>query len=130
MTSAPLSWYIYEMRDDGSDGGGGSVHHGANVNSSAAVLQVGKWYQIEVYGKINTHNSDPAPHDGIARIWVNGVLTHDYSPTRGNGIRWASARNPYGFYMLSWVPVWGGDVGQVKDQTDYLDLDHLYVAVR
>jgi hypothetical protein len=130
MTSAPLSWYIYEMRDDGTDAGGGSVHHGANVNSSAAVLQVGKWYHIEVYGKINTHNSDPAPHDGIARIWVNGVLTHDYSPTRGNGIRWASALNPYGFYMLSWVPVWGGDIGQVKNQTDYLDLDHLYIAVR
>lgn len=127
QTEVGLHWFIYEMEDDGSDLGGGSVRHGMNVKTKR--LQVGAWHQIEFYAKMNTRDSDPGRNDGVARWWIS-------DPGGGNlelvgeftDIRWGSATNPTGFYNIQLNPIWGGDAGETKDQEDHWYMDHLYVS--
>lgn len=118
-----LSIKISQMNDNGSDPGGAAIDFPANLASIA--VAVGSFAKVEVYMKVNTHTTDPAPHDGIFKMWVNGFQTHGYA-----NIRYVSAANSLGFYRVKWDPVFGGNDGEVIAQNQWLDLDHLYLAAR
>jgi hypothetical protein len=135
QTSMNLKWYITQMNADGTDPGHSNPESG-NVNDPATGapkrIVVGTKYTIKAYMKKNTGNNA----DGIAKAWINDVLTFDRSD-----IRWTSLTNNHGFYNLRLDPVWGGDYGsgqydpttnpnggQYKNRDDYNLLGHLYLS--
>lgn len=57
--------------------GDGTGYLTANVNAAAATVRAGSgWHRIELYLKASTTRTS---QDGTIRIWVDGVLTHNYN---------------------------------------------------
>lgn len=81
----------------------------------------GEWQQVELYFKLN----DNGRENGVYKLWINGVLVQSYDKvTMINSSKGARM----GFYRLHFDPIWGGNIGQVKQRSDFLLIDHLYVA--
>ena len=92
-----------------------------NVNSSHTVTD--KWYRVKVHNIINT----PGTHDGVLQVWLDDgtgyKLTHDY-----NNVWYRSGGNNNTFWRFMIVPVWGGDSGVIKKQTDFLFFDYVNIT--
>lgn len=119
MTQMTPQYYIYEMRDDGSDAGGGSVKRNPNITDKPIIP--GNWQHIEAYFKIN--DIGPTVDNGEFKMWIDGVQTHAYS-----GLRWRSDQNPLGFYHLQFTPIWGGHSGDVRTRDDFWQIADFYIS--
>lgn len=75
-------------------------------NVSDAVVERGQWHRWEIQLVSNT----PGSPDGIARIWLDGVLVSDHTDVRYSG---ASQANVW--QHVFWYPVWGGMDDAVHD---------------
>lgn len=89
-----------------------------NMNTSTAVT-TGRWHHIEVLMELN---SRPGARDGILRIWIDGVQTHEH-----RDVQYTTPGAENGFYAWKWDPVWGG-MGGRRTQTEYIDIDHVYIS--
>jgi hypothetical protein len=76
-------------------------------------VSVGVWHRIELYLTWSTTGN------GIAKLWLDGVLQIDRAD-----VRWL---NGTGFGRLHINPIWGG-IGGIKLQNDVLEYDHVYVS--
>jgi hypothetical protein len=85
----------------------GVANYGANV--TPAKITLGAWHKFEIY----LNNAG-----GIAKLWLNGVLTHNYT---GLGI-------PANFSYFEFDPTWGGTGGTTKSEQDYFWYDHVYIS--
>jgi len=121
MEEMTPSYYIYEMRDDGSDAGGGAIHRAPNVIPRR--VRVGEWIHVEALFKIN--DIGPTRDNGVFQMWINGIQTHDL-----RDIRWRSDVNPLGFYHFQFTPVWGGNAGEIRTRNDSWSVDHVYISAR
>jgi hypothetical protein len=105
---------------------GGSLRFNANRTTSSLVT-CGPEHQVEVYQHVGTVDQ----HDGTFKLWVDGILTHEYSPATGNGVKYLDSRHDFtqGIFNAQWTPVWGGNTGiAARTRTDHILLNHLYVA--
>ena len=84
-------------------------------------FSAGSWQQVEMYFKLN----DDGRENGEYRLWINGRVVQSY-----NNVTMVNSRvgATLGFYHLYFVPVWGGDAGQVKMRDDNMLIDHVYIA--
>lgn len=80
-------------------------------------IRPGHWSLVEV--ELVTNAAGVA--NGRARWWVDGQLAGDYA------LGWTQAAGWW--ERVSWNPTWGGTAG-VLGQPQWMDLDHLVVAVR
>jgi hypothetical protein len=87
--------------------------------ASRASTPAGTWARVEVELLANT----PGQEDGRARWWVDGQLAGDYA------VGWLSPTQRGGWSLVSWNPTWGG-VGGTIAAPQWMDLDHIVVAVR
>lgn len=76
----------------------------------------GAWHVIEVYLRLNTRGQA----DGVLRLWLDGVLTHDYRTLRLDAAAWS---------LVDWSPTWGGMSG-VLSAPQAMDVDEIYVSGR
>jgi hypothetical protein len=123
MTNMTYAPYVYEMKDDGSDAGGGAVRRTPNVTGYSNKVGVGGWTQVELYYRIN--DIGPTKDNGVLRVWINGTLTHEETE-----IRYRSDMHPLGFYHFQFTPVYGGNSGDVRTRDDYWRLDQVYISGR
>jgi hypothetical protein len=91
---------------------------GANA-AGAWSIQRGKWYVVEILLEAGQNGSA----DGMLRIWVNGVLTHEYMNIEYDPI--PSVSNYWDTLHVS--PNWGGTGGTIS-QTMWLEFDDFYVS--
>lgn len=80
----------------------------------------GQWHLIEVVAQLN---STATSTDGVLRVWVDGVLTHEYTDvpyTPFDNDTWQNVKLE---------PVWGGNSGQVLDADQWLEYDAIYVSL-
>jgi hypothetical protein len=115
------SYYIYEMRDDGSDAGGGAIKRVPNVIPRN--VRAGEWVHVEALFKINEIR--PTRDNGVFQMWINGVQTHDLQ-----NIRWRSDINPLGFYHFQFTPIWGGNAGEIRTRDDSWSVDNVYISAK
>jgi hypothetical protein len=87
----------------------------ANTGASGTVSR-GAWHVIEARIRLNTAGK----YDGTLQLWLDGVMTHNYSNLRVDAGRW---------YIVSWSPTWGGVGGTVPVQQT-MDMDGMYVSGR
>ena len=83
----------------------------------------GQWYWVEVHVVMNT----PGISDGIAHVWINGVMTHNYTNLPFIG----SSQSGRQWTYLKHTPIWGsGNEGKNKSYADYfwVDLTTLSIA--
>lgn len=87
---------------------GDNLQHNAG---SQPPVRLGEWITLEMHIRIN----DPGRANGMARMWVNGVLVTDYQ-----NLQWGSEVTH--FQMFSHAGTWGGGGGDVPvDQSWYVD---------
>lgn len=118
VSSMPLAFYASEMRDDGSDPGGGARGYEPN-QPDAPRFTVGEWHHVELWMKAN----DLGRSNGEIRWWLDGQAVGHHT-----GFRFRSDRNPEGFYHLEMTPVYGGNSGDVRTREDRWLLDDLYIS--
>lgn len=82
-------------------------------------LLAGRRQQVETQMVLNTVGSA----NGILRLWIDGVLTHEYTD-----VVWRTSAYPSGFYGRRWDPIWGGTGGSSKSRNDYLLVHHIYMS--
>ena len=97
-------------------------------NRGGPLLRRGQPAVVEMVVKIN---SAPDAFDGELHVWVDGVRTHEYTPARGNGIKWwdGGPRQASRIDGLKWAPVWGG-TGSAVSATMYAEMSNLYLSGR
>jgi hypothetical protein len=88
-----------------------------NINRQA-LMTVGVWHQWEAVLELNTMGQA----NGIFRMWIDGVQTHDYSD-----FVYVTPSTPSGFSLYKWNPTWGGQGGR-RTRDDYIDVDHVYLS--
>lgn len=89
-----------------------------NLNLSTKIT-AGTWHQFETYMKLN----DIGEPDGIWEWWLDGVLIGSYT-----NVVFRTPEYPSGFWGRRMDAVWGGAGGTPKTRTDYLWIDHMYLA--
>jgi len=99
-----------------------------NPNLSGPRLNRGHRSLVEIVIKMNSSEN---VFDGELHAWVDGVKTHEYQPSRGNGIKWwdGGPKQAKRINGLKWAPVWGG-TGSSVSTTMYSELSHIYVSGR
>lgn len=87
-------------------------------NLTPTVYTKGNWHRIEVYWKNSTTGTS---QDGIVRMWIDGVQTHEFGPATGNGI------NTYQdvFRLIEIGQAWQNGSG-TEDKAVFVD--HFYVS--
>lgn len=88
---------------------------------AGAQFRPGTWQQVELYFRLN----DDGRENGVYKLWVNGVLVQSYTNVTMINSSVGATR---GIYRLHFDPIWGGNIGQVKQRDDYMLIDHVYVA--
>jgi hypothetical protein len=88
---------------------GNPVNYDPNVALTPVTL--GEWHRIEWYVD--------ADSGGMMRWWLDGLLQGTY----------ASMHFPGNFTMFQFSPTWGGNEGDVKNETDYYWYDHVHLSV-
>jgi hypothetical protein len=91
----------------------GSVHIMPNVGDGT--VRPGVQYKIASYVKLS---SCPTCQDGILRMWLNGVMTHNLTTVN------FPANAPIGQVQIN--PTWGGSVGTAT--YGYFQYGHVYVS--
>ncbi|MFC4451569.1 polysaccharide lyase [Halorussus aquaticus] len=79
--------------------------------SAAGRLELGKWYRIDNYVRLNT----PGENDGVLRGWVNGERALDATDLRFRDVSWLRI-NQYWFDCY-----WGGSSPSPTDNRVYFD---------
>jgi len=77
------------------------------------------WHQVEFQFVANTIGSA----NGTCRVWIDGHKVIDYS-----NVTWRTSTYPAAFFVRKYDPIWGGDGGGRKVQTNSMELDHLYAS--
>lgn len=91
---------------------------GPNKGNQGKIFR-GRWHLWEVELKANTLGQA----DGIARWWLDGVAMGEYTD-----INYLPANAPKDWWeTVSWNPTWGG-AGDIVPSTQYMWIDHIYVA--
>jgi hypothetical protein len=88
----------------------------ANTGANSEIVR-DRWYVIEVLVTLNTPNQA----DGKVQVWLNGVMTHNYSDVK------YSLGGTLTFSEIQWSPTWGGG-GDVVTNNMYMYMDHCYGA--
>lgn len=118
-TARPASVFKLEIRQQNVLQPNGWVVRNMGQNRDRGYLvAAGVWNHIETYWKLNTVGQS----DGIARVWVNGVLVIEYT-----NVVWRAAPKIDGFYAWKWNPTWGGGAA-TKLQDDVMQMDHVYIS--
>ncbi len=60
--------------------------------------------------------------NGIFKMWIDGVQTHNYSD-----VVYITPTTAEHFNLFKWNPTWGGQ-GGVRTRNDYIDIDHVYIS--
>lgn len=89
-------------------------------NVKNVYLQTNTWYKITWYVKLNTSGSS----NGIAKVWVNDVLTAQYTDIQLRAGTFGSSP----FYHATILPIWGGIENIYKDGADYFYVDRAIVS--
>ncbi len=125
-TSIMSSWN-FDIRQQNN------VNRSMPANRSTKRVRAGMWHRYEVQMILNS--VDQA--NGVLRFWLdNGdgsglALTHEYYDVKfrtsaGNSADGIDSQS--GFYGRRWDPIWGGVGGNAKSRTDYLWVDHVFIA--
>lgn len=86
--------------------------------SRQALIGCDRWQQWEAVLELN----DMGQANGIFRMWIDGVMTHDY-----HNVTYITPKTPVGFNLFKWNPTWGGEGGR-KTKDDYILIDHIYIS--
>jgi len=88
---------------------------------NAPVLRRDTWYRTEVLAIMN---SSPAVSDGVLQVWVNGVLTINYTD-----VRYAEGSQLTEWRELHFDPYYGGNSpGHVISTPSFLYSDHAVMS--
>lgn len=85
-------------------------------NSGNGTITLGQWHRIEFYGKIGSCDTC---QNGILRMWVNGVLVHNFN----------KVNYPGPFTRLLFAPVWDANEATCPSCVDRHWFDHARVSV-
>jgi hypothetical protein len=85
----------------------------------SGTLNFGQWYDIEILMIANT----PGVYNGVARIWVDGVLRLD-----ATDVGYFASNNMARFDAMIFNPTFGGGINPVPHD-QYIDIDHWYTSV-
>jgi hypothetical protein len=88
-------------------------------NMTATPVVLGAWHQIEWYVR---YSSNPSSRDGVVRWWLDGVLQGEYTDLQ--------MPPDAGFTQYTIRPVWGGGVGDTKQQMDSFSYGRVHVSKR
>lgn len=77
------------------------------------------WHQVEFVFVANTVGSA----NGVCRVWIDGHKIIDYS-----NVIWRTSAYPNAFFIRKFDPIWGGNGGGRKAQTNSMELDHVYAS--
>jgi len=112
----PFSTGVFLQKTDGS----------GNRNLPTGPLPLGRWIQLEVYLEMNT----PGASNGVARLWLDGVLKVDESDAE-----WVARRSDgRTLAEMSWDHLWvdptyGGGSNPVPVDGMYFQIDDWYTSV-
>lgn len=81
-------------------------------------ITVGRWQHWEAYFALN----DMGRNNGVFRLWIDGVLTSEYTD-----VVYITPRAPSGFHGYHWNPTWGG-MGGTRTRRDFMLIDHVYLS--
>jgi hypothetical protein len=77
------------------------------------------WVKWEFYLRHNT----PGMSDGVIRVWMNGIKTHEYTDVQMAGTEMFTTQRHW--VTMQFAPYWGG-TGSSVSSLQYLYMDHLY----
>jgi hypothetical protein len=110
-----------QMRLQNVRGGNRGVSFNISPSAmSAARLERGRWYQLELLLQLNT----PGQSNGRVRWWIDGVPAGDDA-----NIGFVRFGSPFTWSRVSWNPTWGAPRDVVPDPM-YIWMDHIYVSGR
>jgi len=113
------SSFSMEFRQQGIPQPGGQVTRNLNPNiTSRALMTCGVWHRWEAVLELNTMGRA----DGVFRMWVDGVQTHNYTD-----VVYVTPSTPNGFNLFKWNPTWGGS-GGTRTRDDLMDIDQVYLS--
>ena len=111
------SWPL-QLRTQGPAAGARNI----DPNLSSGLLTCAIWHQVEVVMIINTI-SPSVLNNGILKIWIDGVQSHEYT-----NVRYRTDVYPYGFFQINNRLVWGGNDGSTKQKNDAVLVDEVYIS--
>ncbi len=106
-------------RDPRTNTGGLNPNTPGASAAGAFNIQRGQWHILEVALEIGQNGAA----NGKLKIWVNGVLTHDY-----NDIEFEPSAVATNYWdVLHIAPTWGGQAGTIN-QLMWLDYDEFFIS--
>ena len=83
-------------------------------------IQAGQWYWLEVHARQNT----PGKYDGLFELRLDSELVMRHTNVAYRSAAQAGVR----FGKFQYAPIWGGNIGLVHEQTDFLWVDFTVIS--
>lgn len=93
----------------------------AKPRAEQAELVRGQWRNVEILIDMGTRGRP----DGAVRVWIDGVLTHDFQGVQ----TLQAASGQYGeIGSVRWHPIYGGQGGVDVPADQWQEIDHFYIS--